>query len=65
VEVLVPVLDGGLAAALRVRLLGLQLRDTVRAMELAPDGAYRRLPGGASRLDAQLAWTDPDMTFMA
>jgi polyphosphate kinase len=65
VEVLVPVLDDGLAAALRVRLLDLQLRDTVRAMELAPDGAYRRVPGGASRLDAQLAWTDPDMTFMA
>lgn len=65
VEVLVPVLDAGLAAALRARLLDLQLRDTVRAMEMQPDGAYRRVPANGTRLDAQLAWTSSDMTFMA
>lgn len=64
VEVLVPVLDDRLAAALRARLLDLQLRDTVRAMELEPDGAYRRVPADGLRIDAQLAWTNPDMTFM-
>lgn len=65
VEVLVPVLDAGLAAALRARLLDLQLRDTVRAMEMEPDGAYRRVPANGTRLDAQLTWTSSDMTFMA
>jgi len=65
VEVLVPVLDAGLAAALRARLLDLQLRDTVRAMEMQPDGAYRRVPADGTRVDAQLTWTSSDMTFMA
>lgn len=65
VEVLVPVLDAGLATALRARLLDLQLRDTVRAMEMQPDGVYRRVPADGSRVDAQLTWTSSDMTFMA
>ena len=65
VEILVPVLDAGLARALKVRLLDLQLSDTVRAMELEADGGYRPVPPDGRRIDAQLTWTAPDMTFMA
>jgi len=65
VEILTPVLDGSLAAALKSRLLDLQLGDTVRAMELHADGAYREIPRGDGQpIDAQLAWTAPDLTFM-
>jgi polyphosphate kinase len=64
VEVLVPVLDAGLADALKVRLLDLQLSDTVRAVELHADGIYRSVPPGVPRRDAQFEWTAPDATFM-
>ena len=65
VELLVPVADAGLARALKLRLLDLQLADNVRAMELRPDGAYRRVPSDGRGVDAQLAWTAPGTTFMA
>jgi polyphosphate kinase len=65
VEILVPVLDTGLARALKVRLLDLQWRDTVRAMELRADGSYRPVAAGGEPVDAQLMWTMPDMTFMS
>lgn len=65
VEVLVPVLDPRLAEALKVHLLDLQLNDTVRAVELQADGAYRKMPSGGRRSDAQFEWTSADMTFMA
>jgi polyphosphate kinase len=64
VEVLVPVLDAGLADALKVRLLDLQLGDTVRAAELQADGLYRTVPSGVLPCDAQWEWTAPDATFM-
>jgi polyphosphate kinase len=65
VEILTPVLDAGLAAVLKSRLLDLQLSDTVRAMELHADGTYREIPHGDGQpIDAQLAWTAPDRTFM-
>ncbi len=65
VEILLPVLDGSLTKVLKARLLDLQLSDTVRAMELHADGAYRKVVVDRSRIDAQLAWTTPEMTFMA
>jgi len=65
VEVLVPVLDAGLADALKVRLLDLQLSDTVRAVELHRDGTYRSVPPGLLPCDAQFEWTAPESTFMA
>lgn len=43
VEVLFPIEDPRLLAFLRDDLLGLQLRDNVRARELQPDGRYRRI----------------------
>ena len=65
VEVLVPVLDGELAGALKGRLLDLQLQDAVRAVQLRSDGTYGgRVDGDVPRADAQLAWTAADMTFM-
>jgi polyphosphate kinase len=65
VEVLVPVLDGDLAGALKGRLLDLQLHDTVRAVQLRSDGAYGgRVDGDVPRADAQLVWTAADMAFM-
>ena len=64
VEILVPVPDRALAKGLKVRLLDLQLNDTVRATELEANGAYHRVPGGGREVDAQLVWTAPSMTFM-
>ena len=64
VEILVPVPDRALAKGLKVRLLDLQLNDTVRATELEANGAYHRAPAGGREVDAQLVWTAPSMTFM-
>jgi polyphosphate kinase len=65
VEILVPVLDSRLTSALKERLLDLQLNDTVRTKELHSDGIYRRVPrGDATPVDAQLAWTAPNLSLM-
>jgi polyphosphate kinase len=55
VEILFPVRDDRLKAAIRDRILAVHLRDTVNASELAPDGEYRSLAGDPGRepLDSQ------------
>jgi polyphosphate kinase len=57
VETVFPVEDEGWRTHLRDDVLGLYLRDTVRAWELRPDGSYvRRLPPpGVPAVDAQEA----------
>ncbi|MGD9891580.1 MAG: polyphosphate kinase 1 [Dehalococcoidia bacterium] len=66
VETLVPVLDAGLRRALKENLLDVQLADTVRAIELHPDGAYRpiRPADGARPFDSQLAWAAGGLSLM-
>jgi polyphosphate kinase len=43
VEILFPVRDDRLKAAIRDRILEVHLRDTANASELTPDGEYRSL----------------------
>ena len=55
VEAVFPVEDEGWRTYLRDDVLGLYLRDTVRAHELQADGSYvRRSAGGPSAVDAQV-----------
>jgi polyphosphate kinase len=57
VEVVFPLQDPALRAQVRDGILGVQLRDTVKAREMRPDGTYARVrptPGEAP-LDSQ-AW---------
>jgi polyphosphate kinase len=65
VEALAPVLDRGLARALKEHLLDLQLSDNVRASILCPDGEYRPVPQvDGERVDAQLRWTTTQLSLM-
>ena len=57
VEVVFPVDDPLLRAQVRDGILGIQLRDTVKARELHPDGSYARVrpAPGEEPFDSQ-AW---------
>jgi polyphosphate kinase len=66
VETLVPVLDAGFRRALKENLIDVQLADTVRAIELHPDGEYRpiRPSDGARPFDSHLAWAAGGLSLM-
>jgi polyphosphate kinase len=57
VEIVFPIKDPTLRAQARDGILAIQLRDTVKARELQPDGRYRRVrpADGEAPLDSQ-AW---------
>jgi polyphosphate kinase len=59
VEVMFPVEDPALRARLLDEVLGLSLRDNVKAREMRVDGTYRRIePGSAPRVRSQEALVD-------
>jgi polyphosphate kinase len=65
IEALAPVLDRGLARALKTHVLDLQLQDNVRATELGPDGRYYPIVAeGAPRVDAQHRWATTDLSLL-
>jgi polyphosphate kinase len=49
VEVVFPVEDATIAAAIRDEIIPAYLRDTVNSRELQPDGTYRRIETGQGR----------------
>jgi polyphosphate kinase len=59
VETLFPIEDRGLVSHIRDGLLGIYLRDNMRARVLRPDGSYERAhpEEGAEPLDSQAFFT--------
>jgi polyphosphate kinase len=59
VETLFPIEDSGLVAHIRDDILGVYLRDNMRARILLPDGSYRRAQpeDGAAPIDSQAVFT--------